>query len=95
MRYMHKPTTISFNAPGDVKTRLQKMADQYGITVSDLMRMSAMRIIDQGITIEPQLEPTPYLQKLIKEAEADYRAGSTTTITSPAELAEHLDSLRA
>lgn len=76
---MNKPTTISFNASRDVKSRLQSMADSYGITISDLMRMSALRMIDRGIMIEPELQPTPYLERAIRKAEEDYKAGRNIT----------------
>lgn len=78
---MSKTTTISFNAPKDVKSRLQRMADNYGITISDLMRMSALKVADEGITIEPELKPTPYLEKIMREADADYKAGRNVSKT--------------
>lgn len=94
MRYMHKTTTISFNAPTNVKSRLSKIADANGITISDLMRMGALQILAKGMVIEPELEPTPYLKKLIREADADYAAGRTTTVSSSKELDAHLSNLR-
>ncbi|PJE65156.1 hypothetical protein COU91_03135 [Candidatus Saccharibacteria bacterium CG10_big_fil_rev_8_21_14_0_10_47_8] len=82
---MNKTTTISFNAPQDVKSRLQRMADSYGITISDLMRMSALKVADEGITIEPELEPTPYLEKLMRKVDKDYKAGRNITSFDNAE----------
>lgn len=76
---MNKPTTISFNAPNAVKSRLQRMADENGITISDLMRMGALQIVTKGIVIEPELTPTPYLEKLMQKAEEDYKTGRNIT----------------
>lgn len=70
-------TTISFNASSDVKNRLQKMAAQYGITISDLMRMSALKVVDEGLVIEPGLKPTPYLETVMREADDDIKHGRT------------------
>lgn len=91
---MSKITTISFNAPSSVKNSLHKMADANGITISDLMRMGALQIVAHGIVIKPELEPTPYLERVMREAEEDYAKGRTTHISNPDELAKHLAGLR-
>lgn len=87
-------TTISFNTPLDVKQRLQKMAEDNGITISVLMRMSAMNILQNGFRVEPTLEPSPYLLSAIREAEQEVVDGTTTTVASEAELGNYLDALK-
>lgn len=87
-------TTISFNATNDIKGRLQRIADSYGITISDLMRMSAVQIVNRGIAIEPSIEPSDYLLSAAKSAENDLQTGNTTSIASVDDLTSHLAGLR-
>lgn len=87
-------TTISFNTPLDVKQRLQKMAEDNGITISVLMRMSAMNILQNGFHVEPTLEPSTYLRSAIDAAEQEIAAGTTVTVANEAELGNYLDALK-
>lgn len=87
-------TTISFNATNDIKGRLQRIADSYGITISDLMRMSAVQIVNRGIVIEPLIEPSDYLLSAIKNAEDDLQTDNTTSISDVDNLVSHLAGLR-
>lgn len=87
-------TTISFNTPLDVKQRLQKMADDNGVTISVLMRMSAMNMLQNGFRVTPTLEPTPYLRTAIHDAEQELENGTTTTVSSESELDNYLDALK-
>ena len=89
-----KEVTISFNAPVDVKSRLQKMAEKNGLSVSVLMRMSAMQILNNGISIEPNFEPSDELKHAIASAEHDYKAGELTTVENEAALLDHLKDLK-
>ena len=92
---MNKPeVTISFNAPIEIKSRLQKMAEKNGLSVSVLMRMSAMQILNNGISIEPNFEPSDELKHTIATAERDYKAGKLTTVDSEAALLDHLKDLK-
>ncbi len=101
MRYnegtMSKPateSTISFTAPTEFKRRLQAMADDNGLTLSNLIRMSLTQALNKGVRIAPATEPSEYLEAAIREAEADYAAGTTTTIGSEAELRDYLAHLK-
>lgn len=86
--------TISFNAPIDIKSRLQSMADKNGLSVSTLMRMSAMQILNNGINIEPNYEPSDDLRHSIAGAERDYRTGELTTVEGESALIDHLKDLK-
>lgn len=77
-----KQSTISFNVNIKLKKKLQSIADNYGLTISDLMRISATQLTSQGITIEPELEPNDTLAKQTKAAVADYENSTTTTVDS-------------
>ena len=90
----HAESTITFNTATDVKDHLQEMAKKNGITISDLLRMSAMQVLNKGITIEPTLEPSDYLINAIRESEKDLAEGNTTSVKSADELADHFQKLK-
>lgn len=90
----HTESTITFNIAVDVKDRLQDMSKKNGITISDLMRMSAMQVLNKGINIEPTLEPSDYLMNAIRESEKDLAEGNTTSVKSANELTNHFQKLK-
>ena len=81
----------------DVKTKqdLKDFATELGVPTSALENLVLKQTLrDKKIVINTDLEPTPYLEKLMKEAEADYKADKNIIHTnSPAEALAHLDSL--
>lgn len=89
----HAESTITFNTHTDVKNRLQDMAKANGLTISDLMRMSAMQILSRGIKIEPVFEPSDYLIGAIKEGENDLAKGNVTIVDSPGALGKYFEKL--
>ncbi len=91
---MSKESTITFNTPIEVKNKLQDLANANGLTVSDLMRMSAMQLLNRGIMIEPRLEPTNYLANAINEAEDELKKGETITVDSAQGLTNYLGKLK-
>jgi antitoxin component of RelBE/YafQ-DinJ toxin-antitoxin module len=89
--------TITMNIRVDEATRqgLKDFAARLGIPASSLVNASIRQMLRaQAVTFTTALEPTPYLQKIIKEAEADYKAGKNITrVTNRAELEAYLDTL--
>jgi len=81
----------------DVKTKqdLKDFATELGVSTTALVNLVLKQTLrDKKIVINTDLEPTPYLEKLMKEAEADYKADKNIIHTnSPAEALAHLDSL--
>ena len=89
-----KQTTISFNVNVKLKKKLQNIADNYGLTISDLMRISATQLTSKGVSIEPTLEPNDNLSSLSKAAENDYKNGQTNTVDSVAGLDKYFAKVR-
>ena len=87
-------STITFNTQTDIKDRLSDMAKENGLTISDLMRMSAAQILKYGIKIEPTYEPSDYLKNAINEGERDLANGDLSGIDSPEALSTYLDKLK-
>ncbi|HEY5153042.1 MAG TPA: hypothetical protein VII55_03635 [Candidatus Saccharimonadales bacterium] len=70
--------TITMNIRVDEATRqaLKDFAGQIGIPASSLVNASIRQMLRSGkVEFTTGFEPTPYLQKILKEAEADYAAG--------------------
>jgi len=84
---------ISFNIQTDIKNRLSDMAKENGLTISDLMRMSAMQILSRGIKIEPNYEPSDYLKNAISEGERDLAKGYLFSVDSHEALSAYTDKL--
>ena len=79
----------------DTRRKLKDFSSQIGIPATSLVNASIKQMLrSHQATFTTDLEPTPYLEKLIKEAEADYRAGrGITTINNKVELEAFFDSL--
>ena len=58
------------------RQQLKEFAGHVGIPATSLVNASIKQMLrDQHITLGTTLEPTPYLEQIIREAEADYKAG--------------------
>jgi len=78
----------------DTRKNLKEFAGQVGIPATTLVNAGIKQMLrNRGVTFTTGLEPTPYLEKLIKEAEADYNAGRNITTTNTDE--ETLSFLRS
>ncbi|MFA4846243.1 MAG: hypothetical protein WC654_06845, partial [Patescibacteria group bacterium] len=67
-----------------------------GLSLSDFAKASMRRSMNEGfITLEPDLTPTPYLEKILRKARADAKAGKNIVgpFETNAELEHYLDSL--
>lgn len=69
------------------------MADDNGVTISVLMRMSVMQLLSRGISIEPTFEPKDELVTAIHDAEMGMAKGELKTVKA-GELAEYLGALK-
>src|SRR6266536_355657 len=76
--------STSMNIRLDEKTRreLQVFADKVGIPATTLAAATIKQMLRTGeVRLTTTLEPTPYLRKIINEAEADYAAGRNISPT--------------
>jgi antitoxin component of RelBE/YafQ-DinJ toxin-antitoxin module len=92
---MSKSTTMNIRMDEETRQDLKDFAARLGIPASSLVNASIRQMLRaQEVTFTTVLEPTPYLQRIIKEAEADYKAGKNITrVTNRAELEAYLDTL--
>ena len=89
-----KTTSMNIRLDVDTRQKLQAFADELGIPASSLVTANIRAMLRKGEILLSTLEPTPYLEKAVKEAEADYDAGENiTTTTTDGETLEFLRSL--
>lgn len=86
---------LTIKTDADTKKELKALAAEFGTTITSLVNMLVKQTIrDRHITLNATLKPTPYLEKIIREAERDYKAGrNITRVTNKAELEEYLGTL--
>jgi len=60
----------------DTRRRLQTFADKLGIPATTLAAANIKQMLRAGeVRFTTALEPTPYLEKIMREADADIKAG--------------------
>jgi len=73
---------LNIKTDPDTKLQLKAFAAKVGLPVSALMNAQIKQMLRSGkIELNVASEPTPYLAKLISEAEADHKAGKNTVTT--------------
>jgi addiction module RelB/DinJ family antitoxin len=78
---------LSIKTDPETKAQLKSFAAELGVSSTALVNMVVKQAIrDRRIVLATKLEPTPYLEKLMLEAEADYAAGRN--IEGPFDSAE-------
>ena len=86
---------LSIKTDDKTKRQIKEFATELGISSTAFVNMVVKQAIrDRKIVLSPGPEPTPFLKKTIKQAEADYKADKDITHTKgPEETLNHLDDL--
>jgi addiction module RelB/DinJ family antitoxin len=86
---------LSIKTDEQTKQDLKAFATELGISSTAVVNMVLKQVLrDRRIVLSTDLEPTPYLEKIMREADDDYKNDRDITHTSsPAEAITHLDSL--
>ena len=85
---------LSIKTDPDTKAELQSFAKELGVSSTALVNMVIKQTLrDRSVKLEAPLTPTPYLQKLMKEAEEDYTKGDFVTLSSQEDIDNFFDSL--
>lgn len=80
---------INFKVDKEVKEEAQKLARDLGVPLSTIINAQIKQMLrSRTVTLTTDLKPTPYLEKIIIEAQADYAAGRN--IYGPFETAEEM-----
>lgn len=88
-------TLLSIKTDDQTKQDLKAFAAELGISSTAFVNMVIKQALrDRRITLSIDLEPTPYLEKIMREADADHAADRNITHTTGTEEAlVQLDSL--
>ena len=88
-------TLLSIRTDSATKKEITEFADSVGLSVSAFVTVILRQAVKEGrVVLTPNLEPTPYLEKVMREAMNDYKAGKNITrTTNKAELKAYLDTL--
>lgn len=85
---MSKNTAMNIRMDESTRRELNNFASELGVPANSLVNATIKQMLRTRSVTFSTLEPTPYLEKIIKEAEADYKAGKN--ISGPFETAEEL-----
>jgi len=88
-------TLLSIKTDAQTKQDLKAFAAELGISSTAFVNLVIRQALrDRRITLTTDLEPTPYLEEIMRKADADYAADRDIThTTSTEETLAHLDSL--
>lgn len=94
-KVINKSTSINIRLDTETRRQLQEFADQLGIPATALAVANIKQMLRSGeVRFAPSLEPTPYLKKLITQAEHDLETDTgITTLRSKADIDEFFSSL--
>ena len=88
-------TTLTIRTDSNTKQAIAAFAASLGLSTSAFITAATLQAVRGGqLTLAPVLEPTPYLEKIMHEAEEDLRHNRNITHTNSKEEAiSHLKSL--
>jgi antitoxin component of RelBE/YafQ-DinJ toxin-antitoxin module len=89
-------TTLHVTVDKKTKDAAGKLAAEMGLDLSTIVKASLKTFVQTGVFhVERSFRMTPYLEGIIAQARADYKAGRNTSpvFTSAKEMDEYLDSL--
>ncbi len=86
---------INVKTDPETKREIQEFAHSVGLTVSGLLNAQLRQILrTRKVELTDTLEPTPYLEKIMRDTEKDLKSGKNITKTySSKEAIAHLESL--
>ena len=73
-------TILNIKTDPDIKQQIQEFAAELGVPVSVIMNAQIKQMLrDRKIVLSTQLEPTPYLVKIMEQVEEDLKANRNMT----------------
>jgi antitoxin component of RelBE/YafQ-DinJ toxin-antitoxin module len=86
---------LTIKTDAETKEQLKAFAAELGVSSTAVVNMVVKQALrERRIVLSTELEPTPYLEDVIREADADYSANRNITHTKGEKAAlAHLDEL--
>ncbi len=93
--YSMNNVLLSIKTDEQTKQELKNFASELGVSSTAFVNMVVKQALrDRRVVLSTDLEPTPYLEQIMRNAKADYKADRDITHTKGAKGAlAHLDSL--
>lgn len=93
--YVMSNVLLSIKTDEKTKQELKSFASELGVSSTAFVNMVVKQALrDRRIVLSAGLEPTPYLEQIMRDAKADYKANRNITHTSGStEALAHLDGL--
>lgn len=94
---MNKSTTLHVTIDKQTKEAAAKLASKMGLDLSTVVKASLKTFVQTGVFhVERSYRMTPYLEKIIAQAEKDFKAGKNISgpFSTAEEIKAHLDSLK-
>ena len=81
-------TVLNIRTDEQTKKEIASFAASVGLSVSAFATVVLKQAVrEQRVVLTPTLEPTPYLEKIMRKADADIKAGrNITTVKNAKEL---------
>jgi len=88
-------SVINIKTDARTKRELKQFAAELGMPMTAIINAQIKQMLrSRTVTLTTDLKPTPYLEKIIEQAEKDRAAGKNITrVTNEAELEAYLASL--
>jgi|HubBroStandDraft_4_1064222.scaffolds.fasta_scaffold1042322_2 antitoxin component of RelBE/YafQ-DinJ toxin-antitoxin module len=88
-------TTLTIRTDNATKQAIADFAASLGLSTSAFMTAATLQAIREGqLTLTPVLEPTPYLERIMREVDEDIKHDRNITHTnSKEEATSHIKSL--
>lgn len=88
-------TILNIKTDPQTKQQIQEFAAELGVPVSVIMNAQIKQMLrDRKIVLSTELEPTPYLVKIMEQVEEDLKTGKNMSKTMDVrEALAYLDSL--
>lgn len=86
---------LSIKTDEQTKKAIKEFATELGVSTTAFVNMVVKQAVrERRVVLDIEPRPTPYLEKIMKEADIDYAADADITHTkNPIEALSHLDRL--
>lgn len=92
---MNTHTILNIKTDKKLKAEAKKVSDELGVPLSTVINAFLKKFVrEKEITLSANpLRPTPYLEQILEDAQAEYKAGKARTFESGEEMLDHLKKL--
>jgi DNA-damage-inducible protein J len=92
---MNTHTILNIKTDKKLKAEAKKVSDELGVPLSTVINAFLKKFVrEKEITLSANpLRPTPYLEQILEEAQAEYEAGKARAFKTGDDMLNHLKTL--